>query len=88
MGKDKLNKFSVSLGLLDYVNPIFYAITIYTIISNIYPLLQAPYNYILLIGAIISLLFGFIIPTGKVMVGLGVIKFSIGAHIYYIIIRK
>ena len=68
MKKDKLNKFSVPLGLLDYINPIFYAITIFTIIKNIYPLLQTPYNYILLIGAIISLLFGFIIPTGKVMV--------------------
>ena len=83
MGKDKLNKFSVSLGLLDYVNPIFYAITIYTIISNIYPLLQAPYNYILLIGAIISLFFGFIIPTGKVLVGLGIIKFRMPVSLVF-----
>jgi len=75
MKKDKLNKFSVPLGLLDYINPIFYAITIFIIIANIYPLMHAPYNYILLIGAIISLSFGFIIPTGKVMVGLGIIKF-------------
>jgi hypothetical protein len=83
MKKDKLNKFSVPLGLLDYVNPIFYAITIYTIITNIYPLLQIPYNYILLIGAIISLLFGFIIPTGKVMVGLGIIKFRMPVSLVF-----
>ena len=83
MKKDKLNKFSVPLGLLDYINPIFYAITIYTIISNIYPLLQTPYNYILLIGAIISLLFGFIIPTGKVMVGLGIIKFRMPVSLVF-----
>ena len=83
MKKDKLNKFSVSLGLLDYVNPIFYAITIYTIISNIYPLLQTPYNYILLIGAIISLFFGFIIPTGKVLVGLGIIKFRMPVSLVF-----
>ena len=83
MKKDKLNRFSVSLGLLDYVNPIFYAITIYTIISNIYPLLQAPYNYILLIGAIISLFFGFIIPTGKVLVGLGIIKFRMPVSLVF-----
>ena len=83
MKKDKLNKFSVPLGLLDYLNPIFYAITIYTIITNIYPLLQIPYNYILLIGAIISLLFGFIIPTGKVMVGLGIIKFRMPVSLVF-----
>lgn len=83
MKKDKLNKFSVSLGLLDYINPIFYAITIYTIISNIYPLMQAPYNYILLIGAIISLFFGFIIPTGKVLVGLGIIKFRMPVSLVF-----
>ena len=83
MKKDKLNKFSVSLGLLDYINPIFYAITIYTIISNIYLLMQAPYNYILLIGAIISLFFGFIIPTGKVLVGLGIIKFRMPVSLVF-----
>ena len=83
MKKDKLNKFSVSLGLLDYVNPIFYAITIYTIVSNIYPIMQAPYNYILLIGAIISLFFGFIIPTGKVLVGLGIIKFRMPVSLVF-----
>ena len=83
MKKDKLNKFSVSLGLLDYINPIFYAITIYTIISNIYPLMHTPYNYILLIGAIISLFFGFIIPTGKVMVGLGIIKFRMPVSLVF-----
>jgi hypothetical protein len=35
----------------------------------------SPYNYLLLIGAIISIFFGFIIPTGKVIVGLGIIDF-------------
>ena len=34
-----------------------------------------PYNVVFLIGAIISIFFGFIIPTGKVIVGLGFIKF-------------
>ena len=83
MKKDRLNKFSVPLGLLDYINPIFYAITIYTIISNIYPVLQTPYNYILFIGAIISLFFGFIIPTGKVLVWLGVIKFRMPVSLVF-----
>jgi len=83
MKKDRLNKFSVPLWLLDYINPIFYAITIYVIISNIYPLLQTPYNYILLIGAIISLFFWFVIPTGKVMVWLGIIKFRMPVSLVF-----
>ena len=75
MRKERLNKFSVPLGLLDYVNPILYSITIITIIKKLYSIMDIPYNYILLIGAIISILFGFVIPTGKVIVGLGLIKF-------------
>ena len=35
MNKEKLNKFSVPLGLLDYINPILYSITMITIIKNI-----------------------------------------------------
>ena len=69
----KLNKFSVPLGLLDYINPILYTITAITIIKNIN--MTSPYSTILIIGAIISIVFGFIIPTGKVLVGLNIIKF-------------
>ena len=76
MKKERLNKFSVPLGLLDYINPILYSVTIFIIIKNIYSIMKLPYNIILLIGAIISILFGFIIPTGKVMVGLEIIKFK------------
>ncbi|MBR2521835.1 MAG: hypothetical protein IKE61_01740 [Coriobacteriales bacterium] len=71
----KFNKFSVPLGLLDYVNPIFYTITMVAIIKATYAAMGTPCNVILLIGAIISILFGFVIPTGKVLVGLGIIKF-------------
>lgn len=71
----KFNSFSVPLGLLDYVNPILYTVTMITIIRNMYSILDKPFNTILLIGAVISIFVGFIIPTGKVLVGLGVIKF-------------
>lgn len=71
----KFNSFSVPLGLLDYVNPILYTVTMITIIRNMYSIMDKPFYTILLIGAIISILVGFIIPTGKVLVGLGVIKF-------------
>ena len=77
MNNEKFNKFSVPLGLLDYINPIFYSITIITIINNINSLLVKPFNIIFYIGAVLSIFFGFIIPTGKVMVGLGLIKFNV-----------
>ena len=63
------------LGLLDYVNPIMYSVTIITVLINTFSPMGVPYNIIMLIGAVISILFGFAIPTGKVLVGLGKIKF-------------
>ena len=83
MVKKKFNKFSVPLGLLDYINPIFYSITIITIIKNISASLGNPYSLFLIIGAIISILFGFIIPTGKVIVGLGIIKFKMPVSLVF-----
>ena len=77
MTNERFNKFSIPLGLLDYVNPIFYTITIATIIKN------TPFNIILLIGAILSILFGFVIPTGKVIVGLGIIKFRMPVSLVF-----
>lgn len=71
----KFSTFSVPLGLLDYVNPILYTVTKTTVIRNLYSQMGSPYNFLLLIGAIISIFFGFIIPTGKVIVGLGIIDF-------------
>lgn len=78
---NRLNKFSVPLGLLDYINRIFYTITIVTIINNIS--LNSPYSTILLIGGIISIIFGFIIPTGKVIVGLGIIDFRMPVSLVF-----
>ena len=71
----KFSTFSAPLGLLDYVNPILYTVTKTTVIRNLYSQMGSPYNYLLLIGAIITIFFGFIIPTGKVIVGLGIIDF-------------
>ena len=75
MKEEKFNSFSVPLGLLDYINPICYCITMVTIIKHTCADMGQPYSVIFLIGAIISIFFGFIIPTGKVIVGLGLIKF-------------
>lgn len=83
MEKEKFNKFSVSLGLLDYINPIFYSITIITIIKSISSELGNSYNSFLIIGAVLSILFGFIIPTGKVIVGLGIIQFKMPVSLVF-----
>ena len=78
--KKKFDKFSVPLGLLDYGNPVFYTVTItvtmVTILKNMYGVMDRPFNVILLMGAIISIFFGLVIPTGKVIVGLGLIEFK------------
>ena len=71
------------LGLLDYVNPILYSITMVTIIRNLYSLMEQPYNVIFLIGAIISIFFGLVIPTGKVIVGLGLIRFKMPVSLVF-----
>ena len=77
------NKFSVPLGLLDYINPICYCITMVTIIRNTRADMGQPYSIIFLIGAIVSIFFGFVIPTGKVIVGLGIIKFRMPVPIVF-----
>lgn len=69
------DNFSVALGLLDYVNPIFYSVTSYTIAKNMQGVMSPTVYKIFVIGAILSLIFGFTIPTGKLIVGLGLIKF-------------
>lgn len=63
MQEKKFNKFSVPLGLLDYVNPIFYTVTMVTVLSRLYDVMDKPYNILLKAGAVISVFFGFIIPT-------------------------
>ena len=74
--KKKFESFSVPLGLLDYGNPVFYTVTMVTILKNMYGVMDRPVNVILLMGAIISIFFGLVIPTGKVIVGLGLIEFK------------
>ena len=81
--KAKFNQFSVPLGLLDYVNPILYTITMVTILRNTREVMAQPYWTVMLAGAVISILFGFAIPTGKVIVGLGIIKFRMPVSLVF-----
>lgn len=79
----KFTTFSVPLGLLDYVNPILYTVTMVTIIRNLYSEMESPFNTILLAGAVISIFFGLVIPTGKVIVGIGIIKFRMPVSLVF-----
>ncbi|MCR5782268.1 MAG: hypothetical protein K6G90_05965 [Clostridia bacterium] len=81
--EEKFNRFSIPLGLLDYINPICYCITMVTIIRHTRADMGQPYGVVFLIGAIISVLFGFIIPTGKVIVGLGLISFRMPVSLVF-----
>ena len=67
--------FSIGLGLLDYINPIFYTVTSLTLMNAMKETMP-PLSYrMFVIGAAVSLIGGYIIPTGKLIVGLGLIRF-------------
>ena len=83
MTDKKFHTFSVPLGLLDYVNPVFYTITMLTLIRNLSGSMGSPYNTIFKTGAIISIFFGFLIPTGKVLVGLKIVKFRMPVSLVF-----
>ena len=73
--KKKSENFSVALGLTDYINPVFYTISSLLILKNMKEMMSAMDWRICLIGVIVSLIGGYIIPTGKLIVGLGLIRF-------------
>ena len=66
-----------ALGLLDYINPICY--TAFTIIGFFYfrKIMKPGFFYVYFIGAIISLIGGFFIPTIKTLIGLGVMEWGL-----------
>ncbi len=66
-----------ALGLLDYLNPICY--TAFTIIGFFYfrKIMKPGFFYVYFIGAIISLIGGFFIPTIKTLIGLGVMEWGL-----------
>lgn len=76
MKQETMNKFSLGLGLLDYINPIFYTVTSITLLKNLSGSMNNVLYYSFMVGAIISLIFGFTIPTVKCLVGLGKMKFK------------
>lgn len=81
--KSKMNSFSVALGLFDFINPIFYAITSIMIIRNLYAVMNKPTFIFMAVGCIISMIFGLSIPTLKIIVGLGKVKFKMPVNLVF-----
>lgn len=76
-----IGNFSVALGLFDYINPIFYGITSITIMRNMIGHMDIPIFIVFVIGTILSLVFGISIPTVKLLVGLGKMKFEMPVNL-------
>ena len=57
-------KFSVGLGLFDYINPILYGITVITILTHMHGVMPSGLFWLFLCGAAISLVFGLSIQFG------------------------
>lgn len=76
-----IGKFSVALGLFDYINPILYGITVITIIINMFGVMRTPAFILFALGAVVSLIFGLSIPTVKLIVGLGKMQFKMPVNL-------
>lgn len=83
MKKKKEVKFSVALGLFDYINPICYAVTCISIILGLRGVMDTYLYVIYIIGALISMIFGLTIPTVKLLVGLGKFKFKMPVNLVF-----
>ena len=76
-----IGHFSVALGLFDYINPIFYGVTVITILIKMFGIMSVPAYVLFAIGAVISLIFGLSIPTVKLIVGLGKMQFKMPVNL-------
>lgn len=80
-GSAIIGHFSVALGLFDYINPIFYGVTVITILIKLFGSMNLPIYILFAVGAAISLFFGLSIPTVKLIVGLGKMQFKMPVNL-------
>ena len=76
-----IGHFSVALGLFDYINPIFYGVTVITILIKMLGVMSVPTYILFAVGAVVSLIFGLSIPTVKLIVGLGKMQFKMPVNL-------
>lgn len=81
--KNSKDNFSVALGLFDYINPICYAVTTFTLYTNLKTNMSTPFLIIFVLGAILSMIFGLTIPTVKFIVGLGIMEFKMPVNLVF-----
>ena len=86
MGKNEnesgiIGRFSVALGLFDYINPILYGVTVITIMIKMFGIMSTPTYILFAVGAVVSLIFGLSIPTVKLIVGLGKMQFKMPVNL-------
>lgn len=80
-GDGIIGKFSVALGLFDYINPICYSVTVITVMLKMFGVMSTPSFVVFALGAVLSLVFGFSIPTVKLIVGLGKMQFKMPVNL-------
>ena len=83
MKKESKDNFSLALGLFDYINPIFYTVTMVTLVRNMLPLMNPLCRAVFLVGAVLSIGFGLAIPTVKCIVGLGIMEFKMPVNLVF-----
>ena len=76
-----VGRFTVGLGLFDYINPILYGVTSITIITHLHGAMSTPLFWLYAVGAVLSLIFGLAIPTVKLIVGLGKMQFKMPVNL-------
>lgn len=72
-----MSDFSVSLALVDFIQPILYSSFIIIMIKNLKGKIKMSLFVPFTVGGIMSICAGLIIPTFKLMVGLGFMEFKL-----------
>ncbi len=72
-----MNEFSVLLGIVDYFNPLIYFSFLICVVRHIKGKIKKSHYIVFLIGAVMTICAGVIIPTLKIVVGLGKAEFSL-----------
>ena len=77
------DNFSVALGLFDYINPMFYAVTCLTVALHTWNVMPLWVYLCYVAGAVVSMVFGLTIPTVKLLVGLGKMRFKMPVNLVF-----
>jgi len=77
--------FSIWLGLTDYFNPIFQTLTMICLILFLRGVISKPRYILVIIGELMAILSGFVIPTVKTIVGVKGIDLPMNFLVYFVL---